>query len=149
VVSLQSLGVVNIGGTDVSECDALLSVLANVSEAEQSKSFTVKRGNELVNEYTRTNSEGEQTDGGLDNTNHLLGALPMLYCYGTWEISDLPEGANLVGSKWVFHIKKDTTSCVVRYKAQLVVQGFSQVKGVDYFDTYTPVAKLWQRGHQS
>jgi hypothetical protein len=61
---------------------------------------------------------------------------------GTWEISDLPEGANLVGSKWVFHIKKDTTSHVVRYKARLVAQGFSKVEGVDYFDTYTPVAKL-------
>ena len=36
---------------------------------------------------------------------------------GTWEISDLPEGANLVGSKWVFCIKKDTSGRVVRYKA--------------------------------
>ena len=61
---------------------------------------------------------------------------------GTWEISDLPEGANLVGLKWVFHIKKDASGCVVHYKAQLVAQGFSQVEGVNYFDTYAPVAKL-------
>ena len=60
----------------------------------------------------------------------------------TWEISDLPEGADLVGSKWVFRIKKDASGRVVRYKARLVAQGFSQVEEVDYFDTYAPVAKL-------
>jgi transposase InsO family protein len=61
---------------------------------------------------------------------------------GTWELTNLPNGANLVGSKWVFRIKKDATGRVVRYKAQLVAQGFSQVEGVDYFDTYAPVARL-------
>ena len=39
-------------------------------------------------------------------------------------------------------MKKDTAGNVVRYKVQLVAQGFSQVPGVDYFDTYAPVAKL-------
>ena len=68
--------------------------------------------------------------------------LKMLEEAGTWEISDLPVGANLVGSKWVFHIKKDATGRVVRYKARLVAQGFCQVEGVDYFNTYAPVAKL-------
>lgn len=61
---------------------------------------------------------------------------------GTWELADLPEGANLVGSKWVFRAKKDAAGNIVRYKARLVAQGFSQVPGVDYFDTYAPVAKL-------
>ena len=35
---------------------------------------------------------------------------------GTWELTDLPDGANVVGSKWVFRIKKDETGHVVRYK---------------------------------
>ena len=35
---------------------------------------------------------------------------------GMWELSNLPDGANVVGSKWVFHIKKDETGHVVRYK---------------------------------
>jgi hypothetical protein len=61
---------------------------------------------------------------------------------GTWELTSLPEGANVVGSKWVFRIKRDASGQVVRYKARLVAQGFSQVEGVDYFDTYAPVAKL-------
>jgi hypothetical protein len=61
---------------------------------------------------------------------------------GTWELVDLPAGANLVGSKWVFRVKKDASGQVVRFKARLVAQGFSQVPGVDYFDTFAPVAKL-------
>jgi len=47
-----------------------------------------------------------------------------------------------VGPKWVFRAKKDTAGNVVRYKAQLVAQGFSQVPGVDYFDMFAPVARL-------
>ncbi|KIJ04913.1 hypothetical protein PAXINDRAFT_36124, partial [Paxillus involutus ATCC 200175] len=35
---------------------------------------------------------------------------------GTWELADLPEGANLVGSKWVFRAKKDAAGNIVRYK---------------------------------
>src|SRR6202522_752242 len=61
---------------------------------------------------------------------------------GTWELVDVPEGVNVVGSKWVFRAKKDAAGNVVRYKARLVAQGFSQVPGVDYFDTYAPVAQL-------
>ena len=61
---------------------------------------------------------------------------------GTWELVDLPAGANLVGSKWVFQVKKDASGHVVCFKARLVAQGFSQVPGVDYFDTFAPVAKL-------
>jgi transposase InsO family protein len=68
--------------------------------------------------------------------------LATLKAAGTWELADLPAGANLVGSKWVFRAKKDAAGHVVRHKARLVAQGFSQVPGVDFFDTYAPVATL-------
>ena len=68
--------------------------------------------------------------------------LATLQAAGTWELADLPAGSNLVGSKWVFRAKKDAAGNVVRHKARLVAQGFSQVPGVDYFDTYAPVATL-------
>lgn len=61
---------------------------------------------------------------------------------GTYVEAEAPAGANIVGSKWVFRIKRDADGHVVRRKARLVAQGFSQVPGVDYFDTYAPVAKL-------
>ncbi len=68
--------------------------------------------------------------------------LRMLRETETWTLVEPPEGANVVGSKWVFRAKKDAAGNVVRYKARLVAQGFSQVPGVDYFDTYAPVARL-------
>ena len=68
--------------------------------------------------------------------------LLVLKAAGTWELVDAPDGVNIVGSKWVFRAKKDAAGNVVRYKARLVAQGFSQVPGVDYFDTFAPVARL-------
>lgn len=61
---------------------------------------------------------------------------------GTWAMEDVPSDANVVGCRWVFKIKRDAAGKPVRYKARLVAQGFSQVPGVDYFDTYAPVGKL-------
>ena len=51
--------------------------------------------------------------------------LAILQKAGTWELVDPPQGANIVGSKWVFCAKKDAAGNVVRYKARLVAQGFS------------------------
>jgi len=68
--------------------------------------------------------------------------LELLRKAGTWEVVDALPDANIVGLKWVFRAKKDTAGNVVRYKARLVAQGFSQVPGVNYFDTFTPVARL-------
>ena len=68
--------------------------------------------------------------------------LKMLEEAGTWELVDLPAGANLVGSKWVFRVKNDASGHVICFKAHLVAQGFLQVPGIDYFDTFVLMAKL-------
>jgi hypothetical protein len=68
--------------------------------------------------------------------------LALLKEMGTYELIDPPAEANIVGSKWIFWAKKDAAGNVVQYKAHLIAQGFSQVPGVDYFDTSMPVAKL-------
>ena len=68
--------------------------------------------------------------------------LGQLTAMGTWEVIDKPAGVNVVGSKWVFKVKKDVARNVEHYKARLVAQGYTQVPGVDYFDTFAPVAKL-------
>ena len=57
-------------------------------------------------------------------------------------MTTLPKGANIVGCRWVYTLKKDAMGNIVRYKARLVAQGFSQTPGVDFFDTYAPVAKM-------
>ena len=57
-------------------------------------------------------------------------------------MEEAPPGANIIGSKWVLKAKKDTASNIIHYKARLIAQGFSQISGVDYNNTYEPVAKL-------
>jgi hypothetical protein len=59
-----------------------------------------------------------------------------------WEICDLPVGCKPVGCKWVFKIKMKPDGTVDKYKARLVVKGFTQKEGGDYFDTYSPVARM-------
>ena len=68
--------------------------------------------------------------------------LSALKAHSTWKLTDLPAGANLVGCRWTFIIKKDAAGNIVRYKVRLIAQGFSQVPGVDFFNTYMPVAKM-------
>ncbi len=60
----------------------------------------------------------------------------------TWSIVDQPTNANVVSSKWVFRIKKNAAGEIEKYKARLVARGFTQVHGVDYDETYAPVARL-------
>ena len=52
--------------------------------------------------------------------------------HGTWELVQLPTDKKLVGSRWAFQAKHDSTGAVERYKAQFVAQGFTQVFGDDY-----------------
>ena len=65
----------------------------------------------------------------------------------TWELTEKLEGANVVGSKRVFRAKKDAVEKIVRYKAGLVAQGFSQILGVDYFDMFALVSGSSTRIH--
>ncbi|XRB11078.1 retrovirus-related Pol polyprotein [Pseudoscourfieldia marina] len=62
--------------------------------------------------------------------------------YGTWIVID-NDGTvkNLIGCKWVFKIKLNSDGSIARYKARLVAQGFSQIHGVDYSETYAPVVQ--------
>ncbi|CAN1850045.1 Retrovirus-related Pol polyprotein from transposon TNT 1-94 [Linum perenne] len=60
----------------------------------------------------------------------------------TWEVVPRPVGATIIGSKWVYTTKFNPDGSLARYKARLVAQGFRQQYGVDYDETFAPVAKM-------
>jgi hypothetical protein len=68
--------------------------------------------------------------------------LENLKAAGTWNVVERPGNINIVDSKWVFRLKKDVEGRVIKWKARLVARGFTQVQGVDYFETFAPVARL-------
>ncbi|KIK81020.1 hypothetical protein PAXRUDRAFT_111754, partial [Paxillus rubicundulus Ve08.2h10] len=47
-----------------------------------------------------------------------------------------------VDCKWVFKIKKNSAGEIDKYKARLVAKGFTQIQGVDHYETYAPIARL-------
>ena len=57
-----------------------------------------------------------------------------------WEIVPRPEGKTVVGSRWVYKIKQGADGSVEKCKARFVAKGFSQVEGINYDETFAPVA---------
>lgn len=61
---------------------------------------------------------------------------------GMWDLVPSPSDANIIGTKWIFRNKTDEHGSTARNKAWLVAQGFSQIEGIDYDETFDPVARL-------
>ncbi|XP_031494234.1 uncharacterized mitochondrial protein AtMg00820-like [Nymphaea colorata] len=60
----------------------------------------------------------------------------------TWDVIDLPPNKRPIGCKWVYKLKYHADGTIERHKAGLVAKGYTQTEGVDYIETFSPVAKI-------
>ena len=59
-----------------------------------------------------------------------------------WDLVERAKNYNVIGTKWVFRNKQNKDGMVLRNKARLVAQGFTQVECLDFGETFAPVARL-------
>ncbi|GKU93759.1 hypothetical protein SLEP1_g7327 [Rubroshorea leprosula] len=100
-----------------------LNYLAAISSVDEPKSFSQAIKNENWREAMR------QEVVALEKN-------------GTWTIETLPLDKRAIDSKWVYKIKFKPDGIVERYKARLVAKGFTQIEGLDFHETFAPVAKM-------
>jgi hypothetical protein len=85
VIPLQALGIIDVGGSEISNNEVIAHALAN-SACDHSDEFVVRWGSTFVSEYPRLNTQDSptrhRTHGGYDDPNHMLGAFPVLFPYG-------------------------------------------------------------------
>ncbi|KAJ9561918.1 hypothetical protein OSB04_007078 [Centaurea solstitialis] len=103
--------------------------------------FLVSQDSRDLNEPT---SYGEAMSGSESEQwqEAMKAEMQSMYDNQVWELTDLPQHCRAVGRKWVFKKKTDMDGNVHTFKARLVAKGFTQTHGIDYDETFSPVAML-------
>ncbi|KAL0298517.1 UNVERIFIED_CONTAM: Retrovirus-related Pol polyprotein from transposon RE2 [Sesamum radiatum] len=68
--------------------------------------------------------------------------IKMIEKNNTWELTDRPKDKEVIGVKWIYKTKLNVDGSIQKHKARLVAKGYSQLPGIDYTETFAPVARL-------
>ncbi|XP_073016671.1 uncharacterized protein [Primulina eburnea] len=110
-----------------------------VSYSRLSPQFSMFSGNVSSVHIPRNIQEALESPEWKKAVHEELGALEKNQ---TWVLEELPVGKSTVGCKWVFTPKFNAERILERYKARLVAKGFTQTYGIDYSETFAPVAMM-------
>ena len=72
----------------------------------------------------------------------MVDEMTVLHSNGTWDLVPLPPGKSLVSCRWMYTVKVGLDGQVDRLKSHLVAKGYTQVYGIDYGDTFSPITKM-------
>ncbi|KAI3715218.1 hypothetical protein L6452_22190 [Arctium lappa] len=89
--------------------------------------------------------EPKKTYDGMKDSSWIEAMLEELLQFkvqDVWDLVDLPKGNRAIGTKWIFRNKKDERGIVIRNKARLVEQGYTQEEGINYEEVFAPVARV-------
>jgi hypothetical protein len=124
--------------------DAALTALSSYNDdvnAETALRYAFSIGSVPDNSDPQSYQQAMNSDNSKDWKTAMLSELKSIEDNETWDLVSIPAGRKAIGTKWVFKTKLNADGTVARYKARLVVQGFSQRKGFDYDETFAPVAR--------
>jgi hypothetical protein len=96
---------------------------------------------ELIDSEPATYEEAMRSSEAQEWREAMVDEINSLLKMGTWQLRKRPPGARVLGSRWHLKKKRGSDGKVVRYKARLVAQGFSQRPGIDFEETFAPVAR--------
>jgi hypothetical protein len=99
--------------------------------------FLIKEGNNEPNSYNQA-----ITGPHANNWSKAMKLeISELVDKNTWDIVDIPKDRQPLGARWVYRLKTDQNNNIIKYKARWVVQGFKQIEGLDYLETFSTVCR--------
>ncbi|KAG2758739.1 Retrovirus-related Pol polyprotein from transposon TNT 1-94 [Phytophthora cactorum] len=110
--------------------------------AQESQDFEAAYVVDSVGEMPTTFKSAMESSDAIKWKEACDSEMESLHKNETWILVPLPKGRKAIGNRWVFRVKENQAGEIERFKARLVAKGFLQKYGIDYDETFAPVAKF-------
>jgi hypothetical protein len=124
-------------------------LLGNLNESRRLRSRIINPTNEVANQVIYNcylaQFEPKKVEEALQDDSWVIAMHDELHQFSrinVWALVSRPSDQNIIGTKWIFKNKSNEHGTVIRNKARLVAQGYTQIEGIDFDETFAPVARL-------